>query len=123
MKITSLHTLYLAQFHIHGSNFVMLSCFMYGINCRRHCLMFNVNKCLARMCSSLINLMLSMIVGTISDVNSSNSPRIKLVKVLNNVKIAYIICNTPQTLALGSIEFLTFSTNSPIMRLNQENWQ
>ncbi len=56
------------------------------------------------MYGSPINLMLPIIVGMMSDVNSSNSPKVKLVKVLNNVKIAYIICNTPQTLALGSIE-------------------
>ncbi len=45
-----------------------------------------------------------MIVGTMNDVNSSNSPIVKSVKVLNNVKIACIICNTPKTLALESIE-------------------
>jgi hypothetical protein len=52
------------------------------------------------------------IVGTTKDANSSNSTKVKLVKVLNKFGVAHIVVNTSQTSIVGSIDCPTPSSIS-----------
>ncbi len=59
-------------------------------------------------------------VGVINNVNSSNSAKVKSVKVLNKLDVACIVLNTSQTPTLESIEWPTPSFNSLALNMLDE---
>ncbi len=60
------------------------------------------------------------IVGTIRDANSSNSTKVKLVKVLNKFGVAHIVLNTSRTPTVGSMDCPTPSSISWDVRFSSE---
>ncbi len=117
IKIASSHTLLLFQFHINASNMTTLSCFMYKINWSNCYSEVNLVNCPHTMWASSVDQTWDSMVGTPKVVNSSNSGKIKFVRVLNKLGVVHIVPNTSQTPMVWSTNYL--APNSSSFRLNK----
>ncbi len=87
------HNELLIQFHMKTQYMIItLSCFMNKLKFKRYCLEVNFDSFFDIKKVSFVNLVW-VIVGTTRITNSSNSTRMKLVKLLNNASVTCIVTN------------------------------
>ncbi len=99
----------LFQFHMKASYLVTLSRFMNKMKLNKCCFKANLDGRPIVWCGSLVDLAWLIMVGTTSCTNSSNSPKVNLVRHLNKHVVACMISHTP---SLGLIDCPFFSSNS-----------
>jgi hypothetical protein len=101
------HNELLNQFHMKTQYMIItLSCFMYKLKFKRYCLEVNFDNFFDIKKVPFVNLVWVVIVGTTRIINSSNSTRMKSVKLLNNASVTCIVTNISWTL-LNQIHRLT----------------
>jgi len=102
----------LLQFHMKASYLVTLSCFMNKMKLSKCCSKANLDGPPTMRCGSLVDLAWLIMVGITSCVNSSNSPKVKLVRYLKKLGVTCMVARMSHTPTLGLIDCLLSSSNS-----------